>query len=134
MYVTASKNSAPAFHPNNICRKYNFFEHIVLKVYQWRNGSVFKTSKQQGPGSIPCAFRPSRSAFSVVFLRNWRKYGLGSLRNILHGGYFIYSPRSHKRTVGFKHTDNKLKVYLNEIRFYSWNKLNWAVERNIKQC
>ena len=39
------------------------------------------TCRREVPGSIlGRACRPSRSEFSVVFLRNSRKYGLGSLR------------------------------------------------------
>ena len=38
------------------------------------------------------------------FLRNKRRYWLGSLRKTPHGGYFPYRPRPHKRTIGLKPT------------------------------
>ena len=44
-------------------------------------GIALKTSSREVPGSNPGrACRPSRSEFSAVFLRNSRKYGLGSVR------------------------------------------------------
>ena len=52
------------------------------------------TGRREVPGSMSGrACRPSRSEFSVVFLRNSRKYGLGSLRKTPHGGHPAFSPR-----------------------------------------
>ena len=48
--------------------KINYLNKPYQRSYQWLNGSVFKTSKQKVPGSIPGrACRISRSELSVVF-------------------------------------------------------------------
>ena len=48
-----------------------------LALHQWRSGS----GRREMPGSMPNrACRPGRSEFFRGYLRNLRKYGLGSLR------------------------------------------------------
>ena len=68
---------------------------ILFQPHLWRSGSALKIGRREVPGSISDrACRPSRSEFTVVFLRNSRKYGLGSLRKTHHRGHSTYGPRS----------------------------------------
>ena len=81
---------------------------ILLRPHQGRGGSALKTGRREVSGSVTgrsCQPKP----FGVFrgFLRNSRKYGLGSLTKTPHGGHSTYSPRSHKRTIGHKSTTNQ---------------------------
>ena len=57
-----------------VCRFFYLHHH-------WPSDSALKVGRRDVPGSIPGrAWRPSRSEFSVFFLRNLLKYELGYLR------------------------------------------------------
>ena len=90
----------------DICLE-NVFSFLFIKCPTSGRVVSLKTGRREMIGSNPGrTCRPSRSEFSVVFFRNWRKYGLGSLRKTSHGGHATYRPRSHNQTVGFQPTTN----------------------------
>ena len=63
-------------HPNP-CFKLGY---RILTPHQWRSGTALKAARQEMAGlNTGRACRHSRSEFSVVFLRNSREYGVGSL-------------------------------------------------------
>ena len=59
------------------------------------SGFALKTGRREVPGSVPGrTCRPSLSEVSVAFLRNMRKYGLGTLKKIPKEGTPPAGPHS----------------------------------------
>ena len=66
-------------HTLNIKFRNNWISSVFIKINCYV--TFLETNSRKVPGSIAGrACRPSRSKFSVVFLRNSHKYGIWSLR------------------------------------------------------
>ena len=87
---------------------------------------LFNTGRQEETGSIPShTCRPNRSDFSVVFLRNYRTYGLGSFRKTSTGGIPLIVPgpsfhnllplRSHVSKLHLRRSGSALKNGRREV-------------------
>ena len=69
-----------------------------MSTHQWLSGfAVDRRCRVQPPVAL---IDLSRSDFSVIFLRNSRKYGLGSLGKTPYGGHSPQSPRTLELSIG----------------------------------
>ena len=65
---------------NILIRYIQTFELLTVdSPHQWLRNSALKTGRQEGPGSIPSFLTTELLGVFRGFLRNSRKYGLGSL-------------------------------------------------------
>ena len=84
----------------------NFF--FYWSSYQWPSGISLQTGWTKSAGFNPRGtYRPSRSEFSVVFLRYSRKYGLGSYRKAPMASTLRRRIRSLIKTIGVNPTTNQ---------------------------
>ena len=91
-----------------------FLQKVELPLHKWfslhygttSGRAVLRSKLEERRCRVQFQSRFLILPFAVFcdFLRNSRKYGLGSIRKTPHGGHATNRPRFHKRTIGHKLT------------------------------
>ena len=83
-------------------------KHLVSMAPQWRSGSAQNWQTRGTMFKILSRMSTQPLGLFNGFLRNLRKYGLGSLKKTPTEGTPPYRPRSHDRTIGLTPSTNQL--------------------------